>query len=204
MKKIRVKMCGMTRSEDIALAHSLGVDAVGLIFAPESPRCISVEQAKALLAAIPLFMDSVAVMVNPSIEEVRQVIRELPIQWLQFHGEESPEFCRQFAKPYIKSVRVHSSEDILGAISKYKDAAAILLETPAAMRGGSGQSFDWRLIPSERKKPLILAGGLNAENVAAAITVCRPDAVDVCSGLEHAPGVKDHEKMRAFVRALGV
>lgn len=200
---IRIKMCGMTQASDIAKAASLGVDAIGLIFAPESPRYVSIEQAKNLLAVSPLFMDIVAVLVNPSVEEVKQILREIPIQWLQFHGEESPEFCKQFARPYIKAIRASSTEIILESMEKYKDAVAVLLDTPATVRGGSGQCFDWRLVPAERKKRIIISGGLNSENVSAAIASCRPDAVDVCSGIESQAGVKDHQKMTDFVHVLG-
>ncbi len=196
-------MCGMMREEDIAQAAALGVDAIGLIFYPESPRCISLTQAKKLLRKIPVFMDVVAVLVNPSSLLVDEIISELPIVWLQFHGEESPNFCGQFKKPYIKAMQVSTAASIYSCFAEYHDAAAILLDTPSDLGyGGTGKTFDWGLIPQNLDKPFILSGGLNETNVSAAANRCLPYAVDVCSGIEASPGIKDHVKMSQFVSAL--
>jgi phosphoribosylanthranilate isomerase len=201
--RVRIKMCGMTQEVDIAYAAALGVDAVGLIFSPLSPRYISTTQAKKLLHNLPLFISVVAVFVNPSPVWVDEIINELPIAWLQFHGEETAEFCSQFKKPYIKAMQVDSAAAINQCSLEYQQASAILLDTPSATSyGGTGKAFDWRLIPSNLDKPFILAGGLDATNVNTAMHNCLPYAVDVCSGVEVSPGIKDHEKMRQFVNAV--
>ena len=166
---------------------------------------MTIEQAKLLLCSSPLFVDVVAVMVNPTEKEVQHIIRELPIQWLQFHGKEPPTFCKQFNKPYIKAIRTDSEDtsDIHAAVSQYESASAILLDTPTANHhGGTGQSFDWRVIPNLQKKPLIIAGGLDAENLIHLTERYQPYAVDVCSGIERSAGIKDHDKMAQFVNAL--
>ncbi|KTD29800.1 N-(5'-phosphoribosyl)anthranilate isomerase [Legionella maceachernii] len=196
-------MCGMTREEDIIHAAKLGVDAIGLIFYPQSPRCVSLTQAKKLLRNVPLFVDVVAVLVNPSSLLVDEILNELPIGWLQFHGEESPEFCNQFKKPYIKAMQVSTAASIHKCCSDYPQASAILLDTPSeSSYGGTGQTFDWGLIPGNLDKPFILSGGLDAANVNRAVNKGFPYAVDVCSGIEASYGIKDHEKMNQFVNAL--
>lgn len=201
-RSIRIKMCGMTREADIQHAVRLGVDAIGLIFYPQSKRYLSLQQAKDILVHHPLFVDIVAVFVNPDVEMVRSVISELPIQWLQFHGEESAAFCRQFHLPYIKAIPALNEVQIRQAMNVYSDAAAIMLDTPSPDHGGTGKVFDWNMIPQKRNIPLILAGGLNAENVLSAVDMCHPTAVDVCTGVEIAPGIKDHQQMSSFVTAL--
>jgi len=201
--RVRIKMCGMTREEDIAHAAELGVDAIGLIFYPKSPRCVSITQAKKILRNVPLFVDVVAVLVNPSSLLVDEILNELPIVWLQFHGEESPEFCGQFKKPYIKAMQVSTAASIYKYCSDYHQASAILLDTPSeSSYGGTGKTFDWGLIPSNLDKPFILSGGLDATNVNLAVNKSLPYAVDVCSGIESSYGIKDHEKMKQFVSAL--
>lgn len=203
-KRVRIKMCGMTRREDIMTAAHLGVDAVGLIFHPASPRHVSLEQARELVRDWPVFVDLVAVLVNPAVQVVQKILDELPVSCLQFHGDEPPEFCRQFNRPFIKAVPVMSSASVNDAIAKYETASALLLETPSVgVRGGSGQVFDWNLIPLQRRLPLILAGGLNTANIVQALETCHPDAVDVCSGVESSPGIKDHDKMIRFVELAG-
>ncbi|KTD61649.1 phosphoribosylanthranilate isomerase [Legionella spiritensis] len=199
---VRVKMCGMTRREDIEYAHRLGVDAVGFIFHQSSPRFVTIERVKSLLASVPVFMDTVAVLVNPDAAFVTRILQELPVSWLQFHGEESPAFCEQFRCPYIKAVPALSSGVINEAMDNYRSATAILIDTPCEARGGSGQPFAWEIIPEQRSKPLMLAGGLDASNVRQAIAACHPEVVDVCSGVELSPGIKSHEKMNLFVQAL--
>ncbi|MDI9818266.1 MULTISPECIES: phosphoribosylanthranilate isomerase [unclassified Legionella] len=200
--RVRIKMCGMTRREDIAHAVALGVDAIGLIFYSGSSRHISIEQARLLLKDVPLFVDIVAVFVNPLKSLVDQVINELPVQWLQFHGEETPAFCNQFQIPYIKSIQAASADVISQLAIDYQQASAILLDTPSDNYGGTGKTFNWGIIPVNLKKPFILAGGLDFANVTKAVGLCSPYAVDVCSGVELSAGIKDHEKMSQFVNAL--
>lgn len=203
-KHVRIKMCGMTRESDIAQAVALGVDAIGFIFYPKSKRYVNIARAKQLLQANPLFVDVVAVMVNPTEKEVHEILATLPVQWLQFHGSESPAFCRQFHVPYIKAIPAINEEQIKQAMSVYSGASALLLDTPGdEFHGGSGRAFDWRLIPQEMQLPFILAGGLHPDNVAEAVSNYLPDAVDVCSGIEASAGIKDHAKMTSFVNAMG-
>lgn len=193
----------MTRQEDIAVAVRLGVEALGFIFYPGSSRCLSLTAAKALLKELPPFMITVAVLVNPERAFVSQLLDELPIQCLQFHGDEPPEFCRQFQFPYIKALPVLSTQQLQAQLLEYHEASAILLDARAEDQfGGTGHSFDWSLVPEVATRPLILAGGLGAENVGQAVAMTSPYAVDVCSGIESAPGIKDHAKMAAFVAAL--
>jgi phosphoribosylanthranilate isomerase len=199
---VRVKICGMTRQEDITHAIMLGVDAIGLVFYEKSKRYVSCETAKKLLPGPFLFVDVVAVLVNPTLSFVSHIIDNLPIRLLQFHGDETPEFCRQFPLPYIKAIPATDPSTLTKAMSDYHDAVGILLDSPFE-RGGSGKVFDWHRIPGERTKPLLLAGGLTVDNVGSAIRICSPSAVDVCSGVESEPGIKDHQKMTAFVKACG-
>ena len=201
-KRMRIKMCGMTRSSDITHAVSLGVDAIGIIFYEKSQRYVSIEQAKRLLQDIPAFVDVVAVFVNPELSLVKQILNELPIQLLQFHGEESPEFCEKFDKPYIKAIPAISAETIIKIAEQHVNAAAILLDTPSKHHGGTGLAFDWQIIPKKLPKPVILAGGLDTTNVVSAISTCSPYAVDVCSGIEASAGIKNHDKMNSFVNVL--
>lgn len=201
--RVRVKMCGMTRSEDIAYAIKLGVDAIGLIFYPKSARCVSIEQAQVLLKDLPAFINSVAVLVNPERNFVHRIIENLPIQLLQFHGDESAEFCQQFNKPFIKAIHCDSAEYAHQAAQDFVTAQALLLDSPSeTARGGTGSVFDWKIIPKKIDKPFILAGGLNEYNVREAIKLCHPYAVDLCSGIEASPGIKDHGKMSRFMQKL--
>lgn len=193
----------MTRAEDVAYAIELGVNAIGLIFYPKSPRNITLKQADALINKIPPFVDVVAVLVNPDLTTVQQIINELPIQYLQFHGEESQEFCQQFTVPYIKAVPAQNYANLQQATQLYPSASAILLDTPSATeRGGTGRIFDWTIIPDTTSLPIILAGGINASNVQEAIAIAKPYAVDLCSGIEASVGIKDHQKMQEFIKVL--
>ncbi|WP_454783083.1 phosphoribosylanthranilate isomerase [Legionella sp. WA2022007384] len=203
LARIRVKMCGMTRSEDVAHAINLGVDAIGLIFYPKSARYVSIDQAKVLLKDLPAFVNSVAVLVNPERDLVHQIVEELPIQLLQFHGDESAEFCEQFNMPFIKAIHCNSATYIHQAAQDFATARALLLDTPSEVaRGGTGCAFDWKIIPQKLEKPYILAGGLDEFNVLEAIKSCHPYAVDLCSGIEVSPGIKDHGKMSRFMQKL--
>ena len=201
--KIRSKICGMTRPEDALLAAKLGVDAIGLIFFVGSKRCVNIEQAQKILAEIPPFVSIVALFVNPSAAEVQQVLSQLPVHMLQFHGDESPEFCRHFCRPYIKAIRVKTSADILSAAELYADADALLFDAAVTGKyGGTGQTFNWQLLPQQLSMAWILSGGLNPNNLNTAIAGTGAQAVDVSSGVETSTGIKDPEKMANFMAIL--
>ncbi|KTD21551.1 phosphoribosylanthranilate isomerase [Legionella londiniensis] len=203
IKRVRIKLCGMTRQQDIHTAAALGIDAIGLIFYPNSPRAISIGEAKGLLSQFPVFMSAVAVFVNPEKKLVEEVIAALPIQYLQFHGDESPDFCEQFALPYIKAIPASSKDNIIHLASLYGNAAAILLDTPSiTQRGGSGQVFDWQVIPESLNQPIILAGGLTPQNIRQAVQLSSISAIDVCSGVELSPGIKCPNKMKELVNII--
>ena len=197
--RTRIKMCGMTRAIDISYAVSLGVDAIGFIFYELSSRAVRLAQVKKLVAQVPAFVDIVGVFIDPDPAFVSSAIEELPLQYLQFHGDETVSFCEQFDRPYVKAISAISEDTICQAMKDYSSASAILLDTPSINRGGTGLVFDWDIIPPACSTPLILAGGLNALNVAGAISTSSPYAVDVCSGIEESPGQKDHKKMSEFV-----
>lgn len=193
----------MTRSEDVQHAIQLGVDALGFVFYAKSPRAVTLEQAKLLLKNIPPFVDVVAVLVNPDKEFVQRILEELPVTLLQFHGDETPEFCQQFNMPYIKALHPFSETQILNTMNEFESARALLLDSASSgVRGGTGLSFNWQVIPKILPKPYILAGGLNELNVTNALNQSHPFAVDVCSGIEAVPGIKDHLKMELFVNAV--
>lgn len=201
--RIRVKICGITRVEDGLAAACHGADAIGLVFYPQSPRHVTPEQASAVVSAMPAFVDAVGLFVNASTEEVKAVLSKVRLDMLQFHGNEPPEFCRQFGIPYLKAVRVRPGTNLLQYAAAYDDARALLLDTYAeGLPGGTGQTFDWSLIPSDLSRPVILAGGLDPGNVADAIRQVRPYAVDVSGGVERAKGIKDAEKIAAFMRGV--
>ncbi|GMQ91353.1 MAG: phosphoribosylanthranilate isomerase [Gammaproteobacteria bacterium] len=201
--RTRVKICGITRSEDALAAARLGADAIGLVFYADSPRVVDATQAAEICASLPPFVSRVGLFVNADAEEVRGVMSDLPLDILQFHGEESAEFCRQFGRPYIKALRMHEQQDIHDAAAVYNDVAALLLDAYVADQlGGTGQTFDWERIPSDLSKPVVLAGGLRPDNVAEAISSVRPFAVDVSSGVEQDPGIKDIEKMAIFIKEV--
>ncbi|WP_058462360.1 phosphoribosylanthranilate isomerase [Legionella adelaidensis] len=194
-------MCGMTRKEDIAYAAQIGVNAVGFLFYEKSRRAVSIEKAMSLLTTFPLFLNAVAVFVNPQEELVRKIIG-LPFQYLQFHGQETAIFCEQFNKPYIKAIAAISSEYIAEVMQEHKNAQAFLLDTPSVQHGGTGKTFNWDLIPEHSDKPIILAGGLTSENVGAAIKYPAIYAIDVCSGVESNPGEKNPAKMLQFIEEV--
>ena len=201
--RTRVKICGITRSEDALAAARLGADAIGLVFYADSPRAVDATQAAEICKTLPPFVSRVGLFVNADAEEVRGVMSQVPLDILQFHGKESAEFCRQFGRPYIKALRMHEQQDIHDAAAVYNDAAALLLDAYVADQlGGTGQTFDWERIPSDLLKPVVLAGGLTPDNVAEAISSVRPYAVDVSSGVEQDPGMKDIEKMAIFIKEV--
>ena len=193
----------MTRAEDVTAAAELGVDAVGLVFYPDSPRKLGVEQARALAAGLPAFVTVTALFMDPDAETVREVLSRTRADVLQFHGGESAEFCRSFGRPYIKAVPMGSRVDLAEYARHHAQAAALLLDSHVAgQKGGTGVSFDWSAVPKLEGPRLILAGGLNSGNVAAAIRAVRPYGVDVSSGVERTPGIKDRDKMAAFVHEV--
>ncbi|HSS47074.1 MAG TPA: phosphoribosylanthranilate isomerase [Burkholderiales bacterium] len=197
----RVKICGITRVQDGAAAGQLGAHAVGLMFYEKSPRFVSLETAREVIAALPPFVARVGVFVNPDEAQVRAVLDALRLDFLQFHGDEAPEFCRRFGAPYLKAVRVKKGVDLLQYASRYHEAKGLLLDAHSeSVYGGTGEAFDWRLIPRRLPLPVILSGGLNVANVAAAILQVKPWAVDVSSGVESAKGIKDAAKIAAFIK----
>jgi phosphoribosylanthranilate isomerase len=198
----RIKICGLTRAEDVLAAVAAGVDAIGLVFYPESPRHVSIDQAAALCRHVPPFVTIVGLFVNPSRAEVHRVIEAVPLNLLQFHGDETPDQCEGFGVPYLRVARVRPGVDLLEFASQFPSARALLLDTWTPAYGGSGESFDWSLVPAACPLPVILSGGLNPDNVADAIRQVKPAAVDVSSGVESAKGIKDAAKIRAFVSAV--
>nr|WP_172665326.1 phosphoribosylanthranilate isomerase [Pseudomonas oleovorans] len=203
MTVVRSKICGITRIEDALAAVEAGADAIGLVFYGKSPRAVSIEQAAAIVQALPPFVTSVGLFVDMPRDELQQLLQRLPLDLLQFHGDESPADCEGHGRPYIKALRVRPGEDVSAAMAPYAGARGILLDTfVEGVPGGTGASFDWSLVPENAAKPIILAGGLDAGNVATAIRQVRPYAVDVSGGVEAGKGIKDAGKIRAFVRAV--
>jgi phosphoribosylanthranilate isomerase len=200
--RTRVKICGITRVEDAEAAALHGADAIGLIFYRPSPRFVTLEQARRLVAATPAFVSTVAVFVNPSREEVETVVRECGVALLQFHGDETPDFCSGFSRPYIKAARIRPGLDLLKYLTPHTAARAWMLDAfHEDLWGGTGGAFDWGLVPREAAKPVILSGGLTADNVAQAVGRVRPYAVDVSTGVEVSKGIKDAAKIAAFIGA---
>lgn len=200
---VRSKICGITRIEDALAAVEAGADAIGLVFYGKSPRAVSIEQAAAIVQALPPFVTSVGLFVDMPRDQLQQLLQRLPLDLLQFHGDESPADCEGHGRPYIKALRVRPGEDVSAAMALYAGARGILLDTfVEGVPGGTGASFDWSLVPENAAKPIILAGGLDAGNVATAIRQVRPYAVDVSGGVEAGKGIKDAGKIRAFVRAV--
>ena len=198
----RIKICGITRSEDALVCAQAGVDAIGLVFYPPSPRHVAAAQAAMIARALPPFVTTVGLFVNPAAEQVEAVLNEVHLDVLQFHGDEPPEFCAGFGVPYLKAIRVKAGVDLVQCAIRYQEAQGLLLDAYVeGTPGGTGQSFDWELIPAELPLPVILSGGLEPANVADAIRRVRPWAVDVSSGVEAAPGRKDYAKVIAFIRA---
>ena len=197
---MRVKICGITRSEDMRAACEAGADALGFVFYAKSPRHVEIEQASALVAALPPFVTSVGLFVDAEPGFVRQVLEQVPLDLLQFHGNESPEVCRSFARPYLKAIRVRPDADLLKYAADYHDALGLLLDAyVSGVPGGTGERFDWNLVPAHFPMPIVLSGGLTPANVSEAVRQVNPWAVDVSSGVEVRPGVKDAAKVAAFI-----
>lgn len=201
--RTRVKICGITRVEDALAAVKAGADAIGLVFYAQSPRAVTIEQAQAIVPVIPPFVSVVGLFVNASKAEIEKTLSRVHLDILQYHGDETPDDCTQINLPYYKAIRVKNDTNLLQYASEFKTAKALLLDTFSEQAyGGTGHAFDWNLIPKNLTKQLILAGGLNAENVAQAIKQVQPYAVDVSGGVELNKGIKDAEKIAAFMQAV--
>ena len=196
----RIKICGLTRVQDAVAACNFGADAIGLVFYPPSSRNITVEQASEILRGVPPFVTVVGLFLNAQQSVVEKILQRLPLSMLQFHGTESPEYCESFQIPYIKSVAMKSVVNVHEYTAEYASARGFLLDSNlAGAAGGSGETFDWSAIPAKLASPVILAGGLDKGNVNQAVVNVKPAAVDVSSGVESAPGIKDHSLMHEFI-----
>jgi phosphoribosylanthranilate isomerase len=203
MFRTRVKICGITRPEDGRRATAHGADAIGLVFFSDSPRHVTIATAMEITASIHPFVTVVGLFVNARATEIEQVLGQVPLDLLQFHGQECNADCSRFGVPFIKSIAMHPDISVPDIMASYPDARGFLLDTwQPQTHGGSGQAFDWQQIPADLQSPFILAGGLDPENVAAAIRQVRPYAVDVSSGVESAPGIKSADKISAFMHGV--
>jgi phosphoribosylanthranilate isomerase len=204
MSRTRIKICGLTRPADVATAVALGADAVGFVRYRPSPRYVDSKQLGSVLREVPAFVTPVLLFVNATEDEVRAALDVAPNALLQFHGDETEPDCARYGRPYLRAVRMDEGVDLLDCAAAFASAVALLADAPAAGYGGGGKAFDWSRLPppAARHKPLVLAGGLNADNVGAAIKAVRPYAVDVASGVEERPGVKSAEQLKRFFAAV--
>ena len=203
MSRVRVKFCGLTRAGDVAAAAALGVDAIGLVMTRRSKRFVDLEAARALRAQVPPFVATVVLLLDDEPAWVHEVISRVAPDLLQFHGEEPADYCTGFGLRYLKAIPMASVDNVSAYTQRHAQASGFLLDSHAAGgQGGSGQAFDWTRVPRELGRPLVLAGGLNAGNVAEALRLASPYALDVSSGIETAPGIKSSEKMQHFMQAL--
>lgn len=201
--RTRIKICGITRSEDAADAIRLGADAIGLVFYPPSPRAVSLQQAKEIVSGLPPFVTVVGLFVNEDRATIERCIREVPIDLLQFHGDESAADCAGYSRPWIKAIRMREGIDLDEMEQTYHQASGLLLDTyQAGVPGGTGQRFDWHRIPASLASRIILAGGLDPQNVVQAIQMVHPYAVDVSGGVEASKGIKDATKIEAFIAGV--
>lgn len=201
--KTRIKICGITRPEDARAAAAAGADAIGLVFYPKSPRAVTIEQAQAICAVLPPFVTVVALFVDAEHFEIEDVLAAVPVDLLQFHGSETPVQCNAYAVPYIKAIRMRDDADLFEAVRQYDSARGLLVDTfDPNEAGGTGEIFDWDRVPDGLDTPIILAGGLEPSNVGAAIQQLSPYAVDVSSGVEQSKGIKDADKIQAFMKAV--
>jgi len=202
LSRIRIKFCGLRRARDVDAAVALGVDAIGLILVPASPRFVDLELAAKLRAQLPPFVSSVLLFKDPDASLVQEAIDAVKPDLLQFHGAEAPDFCASFGLRYLKAIAMGGKVSLRTEARRYADAAGLLLDShaPGGM-GGRGETFDWKTLPKV-STPLVLAGGLNPGNVGRGIAALKPYAVDVSSGIERKPGIKDADKMQAFVAAV--
>lgn len=203
MQRTRVKVCGITRVDDAVNAVNAGADAIGLVFYKQSPRSVTLEQAQAIVSAMPPFVSVVGLFVNAPVSEIKFILSQVRLDILQYHGDESPSDCMQINLPYYKAIRVKSDTNLIQCCIDFKLAKALLLDTYSESAfGGTGLTFDWKLIPIKLPKPIILAGGLTANNVGHAIKQVNPYAVDVSGGIELSKGIKDAEKIIAFMQGV--
>lgn len=203
--RTRVKICGITRVEDGLVAANEGVDAIGLVFYPPSPRNVSIEEAAKIAAALPAFITVTGLFVNADQETIAEVVEKVGIDLIQFHGDECPDYCQSHGKSWIKAIRMKDNVDLIDTARQYHGARALLLDAyQPGVPGGTGAAFDWERIPRDIDKPIILAGGLNPENVTRAVRKVQPYAVDVSGGVEREKGIKDFEKIAAFVNGVGL
>lgn len=202
MPRTRVKICGITRVEDAQAAARLGADAIGLVFYPQSPRFVDVSTARRIARAVPPFVSVVGLFVNASADAIRAVLAEVPLALLQFHGDETEEECLRLRFPYLKAARMRPHFDLLEYAGRFPSAQGLLLDAFVDGFGGSGQRFDWSLIPSGIEHPIVLSGGLDSRCVAQAVRQLRPWAVDVSSGVEIAKGIKDAAKIAEFIAGV--
>jgi phosphoribosylanthranilate isomerase len=201
--RTRVKICGITRTEDAHAAIKYGADAIGLVFYPPSPRAVTIEQAKEIVSGLAPYVTVVGLFVNEDRDKIDHVLTNVRIDLLQFHGDETPEECLNYSKPYTKAIRMRDGVDLKTELEKYSLAEGLLLDTyRKGVPGGTGTVFDWEQIPPDIADSIILAGGLNPENVGQAIQQVRPYAVDVSGGVEKAKGIKDQKKIAAFMRGV--
>jgi phosphoribosylanthranilate isomerase len=201
--RTRIKICGIRELSHARLAAECGADAIGLVFYPPSPRHVALADAAAIVAALPPFVAAVGLFVDPSEAQVREVLASVPLDLLQFHGDETPEFCAAFDKPFVRVVRMEPGTDLLEYAQRFSRAKALILDAHVpGQAGGTGQTFDWAAIPRELPIPLILSGGLTSSNVARAVREVRPWAVDVSSGVEASRGLKDPRKIVEFIRSV--
>ncbi len=201
--RTRIKICGITRVEDAQAAVQYGADAIGLVFYPPSPRAVAVSDAARIVKSLPPFVTVVGLFVNQEPAEITRILGEVPLDLLQFHGDESPEACEGFGRPWIKAIRMRPDTDLTALAKVYAAASGLLLDTyQAGVPGGTGQVFDWSRIPADLCRQIILAGGLDSENVTQAVLSVHPYAVDVSGGVEAAKGIKDKSKIEAFIAGV--
>jgi len=197
---VRVKICGITREQDLHAACAAGADALGFVFYEKSPRHVAAAAAAALVRELPPFVQSVGLFVNADPAFIEAVLETVPLDLLQFHGDESPADCARYGRPYIKAVRVNRDTDLIKCAADFEDARGLLLDAYVpGVPGGTGERFDWSMIPETMPKAVILSGGLTPDNVAEAVEQVRPWAVDVSSGVEMAKGIKDAHKIAQFI-----
>ena len=203
--RVRTKICGITSVADALVVAQAGVDAIGLVFYAKSPRVVTAEQAQKIVAALPPFVTTVGLFVNASADEINAILAVVALDVLQFHGDETPEFCQGFSRPYFRALRMQPGVDIAASAAQYTGAQGILLDAwVPGIPGGTGERFDWAQIPDNLAKPLILAGGLNEDNVSQAIHEVQPWAVDISGGVEASYGVTDADKVRKFLYAVQI
>ena len=203
LSRTRIKICGLRRPDEAIAAAALGVDAVGLNFYEPSPRYVERDAACEIVAALPPFVTAVGLFVDASPEQIERTLERVPLGALQFHGAEDYETCARWGLPFVKAVAVRDDTDVPSLLAHWVDASGVQLDAyRPGVPGGTGERFDWKRIPPVRPLPLVLAGGLDARNVGEAVRTVRPQAVDVCGGVERVRGVKDMERMTAFVEAV--